>query len=163
MMRRRRGVDWEKVVVIVSLAIMALIYMIGKYRLVTEAREANPFVEPVKVRATCYCDGDTTASGRPVREGIIASKPEYMGYVACINAVNEDGSVGEFIGFYEVLDTGYGRETGNGESKILKGKTLGTIETGETIDIYMPTQHQVEEWIDTYGDYVYVKFVKGQG
>lgn len=145
------------------LVVLTAIYLIGCWRLNVESREANPFVEPVKVRATCYCDSGQTASGRPVREGIIASKPEYMGYVACINAVNEDGSVGEFIGFYEVLDTGYGKDTGEGESKILKGRTLGTIETGETIDIYMPTMHQVEEWIDTYGDYVYVKFVKGEG
>jgi len=159
---RRKRVDWVKVVVIVSLAIMALVYAIGKYRLIVEARQQNPFVEPVKIRATCYCDEGKTASGSDTRLGIIASKPEYLGYVACINAVNEDGSVGEFIGFYEVLDTGYGRGTGIGQSKIFSNRTLGTIEAGETIDFYMPTTHQAEEWVDTYGDYVYVKFVKGE-
>ena len=123
----------------------------------------NAFVQPVKVRCTCYVDDGVTASGQYVRPGIIASKRDYMGYVACINAVNEDGSVGEFIGFYEILDTGYGRETGIGESKILKGRTLGTIETFETIDIYQPTLHQAEEWVDTYNDYVYIKLVKGVG
>ena len=80
-----------------------------------------------------------------------------------VNAVNEDGSIGEFIGYQEILDTGYGRETGIGESKILKGKSIGTIEAGETIDFYMPTLHMAEEWVDTYGDYLYIKLVKGVG
>lgn len=162
-MRRKRGIDWRIFLVSAILVIMALVWCVGKYRLIVEAREANPFVEPVKIRATCYCDEGLTTSGSQTRPGIIASKKEYLGYVVCINAVNEDGSVGEFIGFYEVLDTGYGIETGIGQSNVKPDKTLGSLETGESIDIYMPTLHQAEEWIGTYGDYVYIKFVKGNG
>ena len=129
----------------------------------SSARNANPFVEPVKIRATCYCDEGTTTSGKATRPGIIASKRDYLGYVAALYAVNEDGSIGEFIGYYEILDTGYGIETGIGESSIKPGRTLGSLETGESIDIYMPTLHMAEEWIDTYGDYVFCKLVKGNG
>ena len=127
------------------------------------AKEADPLEEPVKLRCTCYCDEGVTASGKQTRPGIVAAKKEWLGYVACLNAVNEDGSIGEFIGYFEILDTGYGAETGVGESSIIKGKSLGTIESGKTIDIYYPTVHQAEEWIDTYGDYVYVLLVDGEG
>jgi len=41
-----------------------------------------------------------------------------------------------------------GAETGVGQSKIFSDRTLGTIETGETVDIYQPTMHQAEEWIN---------------
>ena len=155
--------DKTRVFMIIGLTVLAIIWLIGRYQLTVSAEGADPFTEPIKVRATCYCDEGVTASGAETKYGIVASKPEYIGCVVCVNAMNDDGSIGEFIGFFEVLDTGYGRETGVGESNILKGKTLGTIETGETIDFFMPTQHQAEEWIDTYGDYVYIKLVQGVG
>ena len=159
MKRGRKHIKWWHILAIVG----ATIYLIGFWRLQVEAISGDPFKEPVKVRCTCYLDSGTTASGHQTRPGIMAAKKEWIGCVACINAVNEDGSVGEFIGFYEILDTGYGRETGIGESQILKGRTLGTIETGDTIDIWQPTRHQAEEWIDTYGDYVYITIVEGVG
>lgn len=128
-----------------------------------EALAGDPFEEPVKIRCTCYLDDGTTASGKQTREGIVASKREWIGYVAELNKVNDDGTIGELIGYYEILDTGYGRETGVGESQVLGGRTLGTIEAGETIDVWMPTSNQAEEWIDAYGDYVYIKIIKGKG
>ena len=142
---------------------LCFILLLGFYSMTIKAEQGDPFVEPIKVRCTCYIDEGYTASGQYTRPGIMANKREWIGYVACLNAVNEDGSIGEFIGFYEILDTGYGRETGIGESKILKGRTLGTIETGETIDVWCPTMHQAEEWIDTWGDFVYCRIVKGVG
>ena len=131
--------------------------------LYANAEPSDPFSEPVKIRCTCYIDSGTTASGKETRPGIMAGKPEWIGCVACVNAVNPDGFVGEFIGYYEILDTGYGAETGVGQSKIFSDRTLGTIETGETVDIYQPTMHQAEEWIDQWGDYVYIKLIKGVG
>ena len=160
-MSNRRRDDYRWLILILS--VLVIIWMFGSIKLRADARDANPFVESVKIRATCYCDSGITASGTQTRPGIIASKKEYLGYVACINAVNEDGSIGEFIGFYEILDTGYGIETGVGESRIKSGRTLGSLETGESIDIYMPTLHMAEEWVDTYGDYVYIRLVKGEG
>jgi len=145
-------------IIIIVLAIVLLFLDIN-----AKAEQSDPFNEPVKVRCTCYLDSGTTASGKETRYGIMASKPEWIGCVACVNAVNPDGSVGEFIGYFEILDTGYGAETGVGQSKIFSDRTLGTIETGETVDVYCSTTHQAEEWIDTFGDEVYIKLVDGVG
>lgn len=128
-----------------------------------KADGGDPFTEPVKVRCTCYLDTGTTASGAQTRPNIMAAKREWIGCVAEVNEINEDGSIGEFIGLFEILDTGYGRETGHGESKILKGKTLGTIETGETVDIWQPTLEAAQEWVKAHGDYIYIKIFKGAG
>lgn len=162
-MRRSKRRDWISFWFKLTIAVIVVIWCIGKVVMIVEAQKQDPFNEPIKVRCTYYFDDGKTASGQEVREGIMASKPEWIGCVACVNAVNEDGSIGEFIGLYEILDTGYGAETGVGESSILKGKTLGTIETGETVDIWMPTQHQADEWMSLYGDHVYIKLVRGVG
>ena len=151
----------KKIICFVCALVFVILALV--YSPKSKAQSGDPFNESIKVRCTCYLDSGTTASGKETRPGIISSKKEWIGCVACLNAVNEDGSIGEFIGFYEILDTGYGREPGIGESKIIKGKTLGTIETGETIDVWCATRHQAEEWIDTYSDYVYIKIIKGKG
>lgn len=148
---------------IIGFVIAVILVSMVNAKAIADAEEKNVFYEPTKVRCTCYIDEGYTCSGAYTRPGIIAAKKEWIGCVAELNAINEDGSVGEFIGFYEILDTGYGRETCVGESKILKGKTLGTIETGETVDVWQPTMHAAEEWIDKYGDYVYVKIIRGEG
>mgnify|MGYP002519473531 CR=1 FL=1 len=133
-----------------------------------EVYEGDYEEEPVKIRATCYCDEGTTASGHDARYGIIAAAPKYLPkdgytYVAYIYQVDEDGSLGDLIGLFDVYDTGYGFETGVGKSKILKNKTLGSIETGETIDINMDTLSDIRDWQKEVGDYVYIKLEKGKG
>ena len=159
-----KGETMKKIKRIIDIIlIIALLVLMLSLSIYANAETNNAFVEPVKIRCTCYCDTGVTASGVYTRPGIMASKPEYIGYVACVNAVNEDGSIGEFIGYYEILDTGYGAETGVGQSKIFKNRTLGTIESFQTIDIYQPTMHQAEEWVEKYNDYVYIKIIKGVG
>lgn len=162
MIFKGENMDRKKRMIRLSL-LLCFILLLGLYSMTIKAEQADPFNEPVKVRCTCYIDEGITASGTYTRPGIVASKKDLIGCVVQLNAINEDGSIGEFIGFYEILDTGYGRETGVGESKILKGKTLGTIETFETIDVWQPTLHQAEEWIDRYGDYVFCKVIDGKG
>ena len=158
--RRRNWYDDNKWL-IVTIGILVILWLLGSLK--TDAAETTVFDEPTLIRATCYVGDGVTASGQNTRPHIMASKAEYLGYVACVNAVNEDGSVGEFIGFYEITDTGYGAETGEGQSTIFSDRTMGTIEAGKTVDIWMPTTHQAEEWIDEYGDYLYIKLVKGEG
>lgn len=133
------------------------------FSITVKAEGSDPLSEPVIVRCTCYIDKGITASGQYTRPNTMAAKREWIGYVACINAINEDGSIGEFIGFFEITDTGYGRETGRGESQIIKGKTLGTIETGETIDIWQKDMASAREWVNKYSDYVYIKIIDGKG
>ena len=109
-----------------------------------------------KIRATCYCEPGLTYSGCYTREGIIAGRKEDIGKVAAIYAVAEDGSVGEFIGYFEFLDCGAGFDT-DGD-----GKGDSTIK-GKTIDVYRDDMERVWKWINDYGDYVYIKIIECEG
>lgn len=121
----------------------------------------DPYQQPILIRCTCYTadEGAITSSGSKVRTGIIAGKKDWEGSVALIYTYKYlDGQAVpmELIGIYEVLDTGAGIDTdgdGKGDSII----------NGSSIDVFQPTQHQAEEWVDTYGDYVMVHLVSGKG
>lgn len=78
-----------------------------------------------KMTATSYCLTGLTASEKPVREGIVASKPEWIGRQVAIYHLNKDGSLGGFIGYFDVEDTG-------GDA----------IQSGRVIDIWMPEYEQ---------------------
>lgn len=57
--------------------------------------------------ATAYCLPGITASGQQVRHGICAMHDkELIGKTVIIYKRLPDGSIGETIGIYEVLDTG---------------------------------------------------------
>ena len=109
-----------------------------------------------KIRATCYCEHGLTYSGAYTREGIIAGRKEDIGDVAAIYAVAEDGGVGEFIGYFEVLDCGAGFDT-DGD-----GKGDSTIK-GRTIDVFRNNIDGVKTWIKRYGDFVYIKLIEAEG
>ena len=109
-----------------------------------------------KIRATCYCEHGLTYSGAYNREGIIAGRKEDIGDVAAIYAVAEDGGVGEFIGYFEVLDCGAGFDT-DGD-----GKGDSTIK-GRTIDVFRSNIDGVKSWIKRYGDFVYIKLIEAEG
>ena len=127
------------------IAIMLLAALVG----VQPTRAA----ELEKIRCTCYTDEGVTASGAATRHGIIAGKREWLGNCAAIYSITEDGSVGDFIGYYEFLDTGAGMDTdGDGKGD--------TIINGESVDIYRYTLKEAKNWIKTYGDYVYIKIIE---
>ena len=109
--------------------------------------------EPKKMRVTCYTssEGAITASGTMVHEGIVAASRDYMDCVAIL--YDEDMN---FVGFFEVKDTGAGIDTdgdGKGDS----------IKKGLSIDVYRDTLDRCYDWIEEYGDYMYVQFVEGKG
>ena len=79
--------------------------------------------EEMTIEATAYCLPGTTASGCQTREGICAGKKEWLGLTAVVWTLDENGDYDEFLGFYDVLDTGSHKK----------------IKNGECIDIYMPT------------------------
>ena len=121
-----------------------------------EPVQGNPFEEMVKIRCTCYCEHGKTAINCNTDYGIAAGKKEWLGYVIELNAINPDGSIGQLIGFFEVKDTGAGMDTdgdGYGDS----------IKNGQSIDIWLDTLEEAYMWRDTYGDYVYMKIIKGEG
>lgn len=95
------------------------------------------------VSSTAYWDkyNRTSASGRELIEGYsVAGKVAWLHKKVNIYKCNPDGSIGDFLGTYRFDDTGYGQETGEGESKILKGRTIGTIENGTCIDFYFENE-----------------------
>lgn len=105
--------------------------------------EPEPGIEYISMEATAYCYGTTRCDGGKVRKGICATDAKHYGMVACIYEQNDDGSVGDFIGYYECLDTGGER-----------------IRKGEVIDIYDPSY----EWCMNFGrKKVYVVFVEAKG
>lgn len=138
----------------VSIAIFIVILVEIILRATTASGETvltEPTVggEPSIIRCTCYCDEGYTKSGQWVREGIVAGKEEWLGMAAVLWEVDEDGSMGDFIGIYEFLDTGYGIE--------------GSLQEGTSIDVYRPTLDACYEWVGEYGDYVYLQIVDGRG
>ena len=109
--------------------------------------------EPKRMRVTCYTasKGAVTASGAAVREGIVAASRAYMGYSVIL--YDEDMN---FVGFFEVKDTGAGIDTdgdGKGDS----------IKKGLSIDVYRDTLDKCYDWIGEYGDYMYIQLVEGKG
>lgn len=98
-----------------------------------------------EITATAYYDAyghGHGATGSELVEGLtIAGRIEDLGKTAVL--YDEDFRL---IGIFEFRDTGYGRPTGKGKSQILKGRTKGDIETGETVDIYMTTKAKCREW-----------------
>ena len=109
-----------------------------------------------KIRCTCYCEPGTTASGHPTRGGVIAGRKEDLGKVAALYAIAEDGSIGEFLGYYDFYDTGAGMDS--------DGDGIGdTIRTGKSVDVFQPSMDSAVNWIKKYGDYVYIVIIEAQG
>jgi len=83
-----------------------------------EPQTYEPYPDAIRldIEATAYCYGETTASGKRVREGMAAMAKEYMGKTAIVYTPDF-----ELIGIYEVEDTG-------GDYR---------IKNGQCIDIFM--------------------------
>lgn len=93
-----------------------------------------------RVRCTCYLPtGNKTASGVDPYEGSFAASRDRLGQWAKL--YNEDM---EFIGYFKCEDTG-----GH------KG-----LKNGSRIDVYRNTMDGVKDWVNTYGDYVYIEWVE---
>lgn len=98
---------------------------------------------PVKMRVTCYtATGNPTASGCMPYEGIVAGKREWLGYVAILYDLDMN-----YIGMYEF------RDTGGAES----------LRNGTSIDVYRDTLEGCYDWIEEYGDYLYVEIIPAVG
>lgn len=118
-----RRVKTSEFIFLIVLLVIAAILIFGSMVLTVYA---DGFYEKpeeyIRMEATAYCYGTTRCDGKPVRTGVCAGKPEWYGNVAAIY-LDDGGKPGEFIGYFECLDTGGER-----------------IKTGEVIDIYMPNK-----------------------
>lgn len=127
-----------------KMAILSIILACAVFAIKAQADEKPPIGELLELEATAYCYGEITADGSKVREGICAAKRSWMGLTAIVYLQNEDGSIGDFLGFYEIKDTG-------GEQRIKDGKC---------IDIYMPSY---DDCMEFGRKKVIVKLVEGKG
>lgn len=119
--------------------------------------QGNPLEEPVVIRTTCYTDTGTTASGVQTRHGIAAGKKEWLGKVALLYTykyIDGEPVPMELIGIYEFKDTGKGIELDDGTY---------SLPSGQSIDIWCETGHEVEEFQALYGDYTLMYLVDGKG
>ncbi len=90
----------------------------------------KPEVAPVQpMEVTAYYYGTIRCDGGQVRTGTCAGKPEWYGKVAAIYLDN-NGSPGEFLGYFEILDTG-------GDER---------IQSGQVLDIYIPDRNACIEF-----------------
>ena len=141
-----------------TIVLVAVLVVAGK----STSHSAQPIRDwtyyrmPQAVRCTCYIDRGTTASGIQTRNGIIAGPKEWLGMAAVLYEVKEDGTLGDFIGYYEFCDTGAGIDTdndGNGD----------TIKTGNSVNVWQPSMKNARTWIIEHGDYVYMQIVPAVG
>ena len=112
-----------------------------------------------KMEATAYYDSyghGYGADGSKLIEGLtLAARPCDLGKTFIV--YNEDYRL---IGIYECRDTGYGQSTHYGQSRILPGRSVGTIEAGQCIDIYFKTYAQCK----AFGrQTVYVQIIDAEG
>ena len=137
-----------------------IIFIIFILFLLSLAQSVNASANNLKlIEATAYYDSyghGYGADGRKLVEDLtIAGRICDLGKTALIYDMDM-----RLIGIYEFRDTGYGEPTGRGHSKILKGKSIGTIEAGECVDIYMKTKEQCKQ----FGrQKVYIQLIKAVG
>lgn len=158
-MKKRNGKDSKRYFIAAPIIIIVVI-VIGLFiGMKSDADEAsqNPYGDPFKIRATCYTEtGNACANGQMPVEGLsVAGKDEWLGYACVMYQCNEDGSLGDMIGIFQFTDTGYGIDVPDSDK--------GTIQLGQSIDVYRSNMTGVKDWINTYGDYVYIQVVQAKG
>ena len=134
--------------------VISCLFVIGILLFVALSAKADEG-EPFKMYTTAYHHGDITASGVPVRRGICAVKREWMGLTAIVYEYKPDGSMGDMIGIWECLDTGFGGDA--------DGDGVGSIESGKVINMYFPTLEECQGWMEQTGGKVYVQLVDAEG
>lgn len=130
---------------IAVIIVVLLVVLFGTMIVNASAIEEDGPVQPEykKMQATAYCLTGQRCDGGAVRRGIASAAPKYYGMTAAVY-INDGGQPGEFLGWYEILDT---------------GENEG-IQNGTVLDIWMPTY---EECIEFGRKDVLVVFVEGVG
>ncbi len=121
-MKHMGVIEW-----LIAIAIIAII--IGAMRQQAPAETNDNEINYIPMECTAYCTGTTRCDGGPARTGVCAGASRYYGKTAAIYE-NEGGKPGEFLGYYEVLDTG-------GDYRIRNGTCL---------DVYLPTERECILW-----------------
>ena len=127
------------------LLVLLMLLLLILYSLPAEASEKYPVR---KMRVTCYTypEGSITASGCEVSEGIVAAKKNWMNALVVLYDMDMN-----FIGYFEVKDTGFGIDK--------DGDGIGSIQEGTSIDVFRSSLERCHEWTERYGDYFYVQII----
>lgn len=126
--------------------LLLFIVLVASATLTVKAEELEP--EPILMRVTCYCvNSGVTADGSvPIPNYTCGARRDLIGCVALVYE-DDNGQPGEFIGLYEIQDTG----------------SAPRIATGKSIDIYQLTYEDCKAYVKAHGDYQWVYLVKGEG
>lgn len=155
MKHSKRNIVIELIATVAIIVVIAFAVNSSSYS-AQPIRDWTYYQMPQPVRCTCYIEHGTTASGIQTRDGIIAGRKEWLGMAAVLYEVKEDGTLGDFIGYYEFCDTGAGIDTdddGIGD----------TIESGNSVDVWRTNMESARSWIKEHGDYVYMQIVPAVG
>ena len=127
------------------LLVLVMLLLVLLYSLPVEAAESSDLQ---LMRVTCYTypPGSITASGCEVREGIVAARKDWMGALVILYDTDMN-----FIGYFEVLDTGFGIDK--------DGDGVGSIQEGTSLDVFRSSLERCHEWTERYGDYCYVQII----
>ena len=111
--------------------------------LTASADDKRVYIEPVKMRVTCYLPtGNKTADGTVPYEGICAAKREWIGKVAVLYDMDM-----QYLGCWEIRDTG-------GHAR---------IKNGTSVDLFMENMEHARAWIAAHGDYCFVQIIEAEG
>ena len=155
MKHSKRNIAIELIATVAIIVVMAFAVNSNSYS-AQPIRDWTYYQNPQPVRCTCYIEHGITASGIQTRNGIIAGRKEWLGMAAVLYEIKEDGTLGDFIGYYEFCDTGAGIDTDN--------DGIGdTIRTGNSVDVWQPNMESARAWIKEHGDYVYMQIVPAVG
>lgn len=111
--------------------------------------------EVFPILTTAYCHGTVTATGHVIRPGICAVREEWVGKTVMVWKYENSDTMGEFLGFWECLDTGFGADS--------DGDGIGSIQEGRVIDMYFTTPEEVQEWMEVTGGKVYIQMIDAEG
>ena len=102
--------------------------------------EIQYVTEPYIIECTAYnptgkqcCDGTW-----PVEGVTVAGKKSWLGRSCRLYYLGKDNTIGKLIGTYTFHDTGFGHDP--------DGDGIGSIETGERIDLFMDSYTQAVNW-----------------
>lgn len=111
--------------------------------------------EVFRIMTTGYYHGQTTATGTKARPGICAVRREWIGKTALVWECKDSDTMGEFLGYWECLDTGFGADS--------DGDGIGSIQEGKVVDMYFPTLEDVQKWMGLTGGRVYIQLIDAEG
>lgn len=116
---------------------------------------------------TGYYMGSHGSHGDKMEKGMVAYTPESYGYCMEVYKAEETENgyrLGDFIGLYEIKDTGYGKSTGQGKSSVRADKTSrGTIESGLSCDIRFDTYSECKKWMESTNGMVFIRLIPAKG